>query len=140
MLYALILPAGVIFALDQTSKRVIGRRLPLGQFISIGKYLHIRHIASTGLGGLVHSRRALVWLWSGLLGLLFLLLRQGCFFQHPSTSVALGMALGGSASNLHDQFRTGKVIDFLDVAGWPVFNLADAAITVGALSALWLIR
>ena len=50
------------------------------------------------------------------------------------------MALGGAASNLHDQVRTGKVVDFLDIAGWPVFNLADAAITVGALSALWLIR
>jgi signal peptidase II len=140
LLLALMLPAGIVFALDQMSKRFVGNRLPPGQSISVGRYVHIRHVASTGLAGLVHSRRALVWLWLALLGVLLLLLRDGRFFQHASARIALGMALGGTASNLYDQLRRGKVIDFLDVAGWPVFNVADAAITMGALSALWLMH
>jgi signal peptidase II len=33
-----------------------------------------------------------------------------------------------------DRFHYGRVIDFLDFRWWPVFNLADSAITVGAFS------
>ena len=134
-----MLPAGIVFALDQMSKRLVGSRLSLGQSIAVGRYVHIRHMANSGLSGLVHSRRALVFLWLMLVGVLLLLVGEGRFFPHAPARVALGAALGGTASNLYDQLRRGKVIDFLDVAGWPAFNLADAAITVGALSALWLL-
>jgi signal peptidase II len=53
-------------------------------------------------------------------------------------AVAVGLQLGGAVGNLIDRLRLGVVIDFLDVrwAGrnvWPVFNIADMAITVGAI-------
>jgi len=54
--------------------------------------------------------------------------------------VGLGAALGGAASNLYDRLRRGAVIDFLDVGWWPVFNLADVAITLGTITALWFLR
>jgi len=53
-------------------------------------------------------------------------------------SVALGLILGGALGNLLDRvtrgpgFR-GEVVDFIDVHVWPVFNLADAAVVIGAL-------
>jgi signal peptidase II len=43
----------------------------------------------------------------------------------------LGLVLGGSLGNLVDRTRTGAVVDFVDLQVWPVFNLADVAITVG---------
>lgn len=50
-------------------------------------------------------------------------------------SVGLAMVLGGAIGNLIDRVIYGYVIDFLDVYyqqwHWPVFNLADSAITVG---------
>lgn len=50
--------------------------------------------------------------------------------------VALGLIVGGALGNVVDRIRFGAVADFLDLhAGgwhWPAFNLADAAITVGA--------
>jgi len=50
--------------------------------------------------------------------------------------VAMGLLLGGAVGNLTDRLvrhQHGAVIDFVDLHWWPVFNLADAAISVGAL-------
>ena len=50
---------------------------------------------------------------------------------------ALALVIGGAAGNLWDRLQYGYVIDFIDVYydnwSWPVFNIADSAITVGAL-------
>lgn len=51
-------------------------------------------------------------------------------------AAALGLLLGGAAGNLVDRlFRDhgGAVVDFIDLQWWPVFNVADAAITCGAV-------
>jgi signal peptidase II len=53
--------------------------------------------------------------------------------------VALGLITGGAASNLVDRLvrhHGGQVIDFIDLRWWPVFNVADAAITCGVVLAL----
>ncbi|MEX2275227.1 MAG: signal peptidase II [Actinomycetota bacterium] len=55
-----------------------------------------------------------------------------------SVAIGLGLILGGALGNLTDRvvrgpgFR-GAVVDFIDVGAWPVFNLADSAIVVGAV-------
>ena len=56
----------------------------------------------------------------------------------PVTSVALGLVLGGAIGNLTDRVVRGPgirghVIDFVDIGPWPVFNVADSAIVVGAI-------
>jgi signal peptidase II len=51
--------------------------------------------------------------------------------RHPVLPVALGLVIGGSASNLADRVRLGFVTDFLDFRYWPAFNLADTSIVVG---------
>lgn len=48
--------------------------------------------------------------------------------------VALGLELGGAVGNLFDRLRFGYVVDFVDVRLWPyVFNVADAAISIGVV-------
>jgi signal peptidase II len=46
---------------------------------------------------------------------------------------SLGLILAGAAGNLVDRVTLGYVVDFLDFRFWPVFNVADSAITVGAV-------
>ncbi len=48
-------------------------------------------------------------------------------------SFALGLVLGGAGGNLLDRVRFGYVVDFLDFRIWPVFNIADSAITAGII-------
>ena len=54
-----------------------------------------------------------------------------------SQRFALAMILGGAIGNWIDRVRIGAVVDFLDFRVWPVFNIADSAITVGVLVYLW---
>lgn len=57
--------------------------------------------------------------------------------------VALSLVLGGALGNLVDRvgradgFLDGKVVDFIHITHWPTFNVADSAITVGALALIW---
>jgi signal peptidase II len=54
---------------------------------------------------------------------------------------SLTLIFGGAVGNLIDRLRFGAVVDFLDVyigsAHWPAFNVADSAITVGAILMIW---
>ena len=56
-------------------------------------------------------------------------------------SLALTLVLGGALGNVIDRIRFGAVVDFVQwhVAGfyWPAFNLADSAITLGAILLVW---
>ncbi|MGH2820590.1 MAG: signal peptidase II [Candidatus Rokuibacteriota bacterium] len=63
--------------------------------------------------------------------------------QRTGLAAALGLVLGGGLGNLFDRiFRDfgGRVVDFVDLHVWPVFNLADSAIVVGVAAILWLSR
>jgi len=55
--------------------------------------------------------------------------------------IALSLIFGGAVGNLIDRIRFGAVVDFLDFYigswHWPAFNVADSAITVGAILMLW---
>jgi signal peptidase II len=55
----------------------------------------------------------------------------------PAAAVALGLVLGGALGNLTDRLGrgpgfSGEVVDFIDFQVWPVFNLADSCIVIGA--------
>lgn len=50
---------------------------------------------------------------------------------------AVSLILGGAFGNLTDRILLGHVIDFIDLRVWPVFNIADSAITVGAVIVFW---
>lgn len=57
--------------------------------------------------------------------------------QHALAAVSLGLVLGGALGNLTDRLLRGsgfdgRVVDFIDFRIWPVFNLADGAIVIGA--------
>jgi signal peptidase II len=65
-------------------------------------------------------------------------------FRERSTlaAVALGLILGGALGNLTDRIvrgprLSGHVVDFIDVHVWPVFNLADSVIVIGAGLLAW---
>ncbi|HKV43221.1 MAG TPA: signal peptidase II [bacterium] len=50
----------------------------------------------------------------------------------PAGQWGFGLIVGGAFGNVFDRLRFGYVIDYVDVHVWPVFNVADAAIVVGA--------
>ncbi len=52
-------------------------------------------------------------------------------------TLSFSLILGGAVGNLIDRLRFAGVVDFLDFRIWPVFNVADSCITVGAILMGW---
>ena len=67
--------------------------------------------------------------------ILFMIRRLGA--NDLQVAVALMLVLGGAVGNVIDRVRYGYVVDFIDVYyqswHWPTFNIADSAITIGAI-------
>jgi signal peptidase II len=67
--------------------------------------------------------------------ILFMIRRLGT--NDTQVAVALMLVLGGAVGNVIDRVRFGYVVDFIDVYyrawHWPTFNIADSAITIGAV-------
>ena len=51
--------------------------------------------------------------------------------------MGFSLILGGAIGNLIDRIVFGYVVDFIDLRMWPVFNIADSAITIGAVVVAW---
>jgi signal peptidase II len=128
----LLLVAGAAVLADQLTKQVVGRTLALGEKADIVGPFSIQHVQNSGIAfGLFGSRTSIVIVVTAVAvgAMLVFFARSGR--RHPVLPVALGLVLGGSIANLVDRVRLGHVTDFLDLAAWPAFNLADTFIVVG---------
>lgn len=137
--------AVAVFVADQLSKGVVDR-LPddFSKSIIPGMF-RIIHAENPGVAfGLFQNsspafRDLLITVSSvALLVVLALLWRSK---QTPRTGYAMALIVGGACGNLFDRVLHGKVVDFLlfylGNHSWPVFNLADSAIVVGAGLLVW---
>lgn len=128
----LVLVAGMALFADQLTKQVVGRTLALGDSVDLIGPFSVHHVQNSGIAfGLFGSRTEIVIAVTTVAvgAMLVFFARSGR--RHPVLPVALGLVLGGSVANLVDRVRLGHVTDFLDLAAWPAFNLADTFIVVG---------
>jgi signal peptidase II len=128
----LLVVAGAAVVADQLTKQVVGRTLALGESVDIAGPFSVHHVQNSGIAfGLFGSRTSIVIVVTAIAvgAMLLFFARSGR--RHPVLPVALGLVLGGSIANLIDRVRLGHVTDFLDLAAWPAFNLADTFIVVG---------
>ncbi|MEJ8544532.1 signal peptidase II [Brevibacillus borstelensis] len=127
--------AAAIIALDQWTKSLVVKHMELGQSIPlIQDVLHLTSHRNTGAAfGILANQRVLfvVITIAVVVGILISLIRIGK--SQPRVSLALSMVLGGAIGNFIDRVSTGKVVDFVDVTviNFPIFNVADMAITIG---------
>ncbi len=138
MLLEFVLPAGLILALDQVTKKLAVDQLDAGTSYPLPSGPRIRAISKRSVGlGLVRDPRVLLFLWGVAVLGTTLLIRHTALFQGLAARAGLGAALGGATGNLLDTLRRGAVVDFIDLRIWPVFNVADTAIVSGVGVALW---
>ena len=133
--------AGAVWLLDRLSKvwveHTLAGRPPL---TVISGVLDLRFTTNPG-GAFSLGQRARRGSSSGRRSLVSVAIIATSFrHTNVATSVALGLILGGALGNLTDRIVrgpgfSGHVVDFVDFHIWPVFNLADSAIVVGAVRA-----
>ncbi|MDW8338652.1 MAG: signal peptidase II [Thermoleophilia bacterium] len=129
---------GAALAADQLTKSVIARTLEVGEAVPLVGPVAIHHVQNSGIAfGLFASRTTIVIAVTtiAVAAMLWFFVRSAR--RHPLLPVALGLVLGGSLANLVDRVRLGHVTDFLDIAAWPAFNLADTFIVVGVVLVFW---
>lgn len=134
-----LLPAGVaVVALDQVTKTWAVNAL------DDGRTIHVAWTLQFALGfnsGMAFSKATGLGPFIGIVATLAIVFILTSLRKADSPSSALGMALvaAGAAGNVVDRlFRgdawfRGSVVDFIDLQWWPVFNVADSAITVGGV-------
>ena len=132
-----LLVAAIIVLLDQMSKAWALRDLADGRIIHV---IWTMQFNLTYNRGMAFSRGTGIGPIIGVIGLvvvvlLLLSLRRA---DNALTRVATGLIIGGAVGNILDRlFRgsgwmRGAVVDFIDFQWWPVFNVADMAIMIGA--------
>lgn len=138
--YCLLIAASVA-VLDFVTKRWIEAHLSLGEVIPFTGFFNLvltynKGAAFSFLGDASGWQRGLfIAIAAGASVLIVYLLRK--HYRETLFTMALSLILGGALGNLWDRIVLGQVVDFLDFHAvgyhWPAFNLADSAITVGAV-------
>ena len=133
--------AGVMLVFDAATKWWVHSALGLGDSVPLmGDWIRLTYVMNPGAAFGLHvgeySRAAFTVAALAALAVIALVLRDT-----PDTDrvrvAALALVGGGAAGNLIDRVSRGAVVDFMDVGVgsvcWPVFNVADVGVTVGAL-------
>jgi len=124
-----------IIALDQFTKYLVKTNMELGESIPlIPDVFHLTSHRNMGAAfGILQNQRIFFILITiaVVIGIVIAMKRIG--HTQPRTVLALSLVLGGAIGNFIDRASTGQVVDFLHfiLINFPIFNVADMAITIG---------
>ena len=123
-----------ILVLDQLTKKLICLSFLPGQSRPIIENIfHLTLVYNKGIAFGLFVDRVIISVFISVMVIILLIVSVIKIKGHDLIlKIAFSLILGGAAGNLVDRIRFGYVIDFLDFRVWPVFNLADTAITIGA--------
>jgi len=138
----LLFVAGFVVLIDQITKEVVLRKLPLYDSVTVVtgffSFTNIRNPG--GAFGLMANQPPFVRVFFFIfVSALFIIMIYFFYLKIPTgyfkLRTGIAMIFGGAVGNMVDRIRFGYVVDFLDFylknLHWPAFNIADSAITVG---------
>lgn len=138
------LTAVVVLLLDQATKAMVSRTIPLYDSVPIvPRFFSITHVLNPGAAFSLfaessshYTTAALIIFSVAVLAVVGVTLWKSTS-GFTSTALALSFIMGGALGNLLDRIRLGSVVDFLAFTlgtyHWPDFNIADSAIVLGCL-------
>jgi signal peptidase II len=138
-----LLIASVVVLLDRWTKHIVARHIALYTHIQVIRgFFQITHTENTGAAFSMFADSPAHWKTAMLIAFSVIALAVVSVLlwknspSHTATGVGLSLIMGGALGNLWDRLSSGRVVDFLlfyvKRYQWPVFNLADSAIVVGA--------
>jgi signal peptidase II len=135
---ALYLSAAAVYALDRGTKlwaeASLAGRAPIDVIPGVLSFTY-----TTNSGGAFGLGRSAPWLFAtATVAVSLVIIVTSVRITRLAVAAALGLILGGALGNLTDRAvngpgLSGHVVDFVDLHVWPVFNVADSAIVVGAI-------
>lgn len=140
-LLTLAVVSGSLFAVDFLTKTLVQRELVFRESLHVlGEVVRFTYIVNEGAAFGLYlgaASKAIFLVLSSLAAALVL----GVYLYGEDEGwlkrFALALILGGAMGNIYDRVAYGSVIDFIDIGvgsyRWPIFNVADIAVTVGAI-------
>jgi signal peptidase II len=133
----------IVVLVDRWTKRLVAARIGLYAHVQvIPRFFRLTHTENTGAAFSLFADSPAHWKTGVLIGFsaVAIVIVAGLLWKQSRplslTGIALSLILGGAAGNLWDRVVSGRVVDFLlfyfKQYQWPVFNLADSAIVIGA--------
>jgi signal peptidase II len=126
--------AGSVFIIDLFLKTYLRTYFAFRSIPLIPRVLHITVVFNTGAAFSILREQTLLLIYLSIIFISFFLIllkkekNKSQFFL-----IATGLILGGALSNLCDRIFLGYVVDYIDIRIWPVFNLSDSCISIGAI-------
>jgi signal peptidase II len=124
----------ILLALDRITKAWATKTLALGDpHPLVGNAIRLTRVHNTGGAfGVLAGKPTLFIVVSIVIAIAavvaFIVLRG----RRPVLRLALSFVFVGAVGNLIDRLTVGYVVDFFEIVGFPVFNVADSCVTVGA--------
>jgi signal peptidase II len=133
----------IVVLLDRWTKHLVEQRIRLYAHVQvIPGFFRLTHTENTGAAfslfadSPTHWKTAMLIAFSVIALVVVSVLLWKNNHAHVATGIGLSLIMGGALGNLWDRLARGRVVDFLlfyvKRYQWPVFNLADSAIVVGA--------
>jgi len=123
-----------VFVLDRVTKSLVAAQVAYGTEVPvIGHLVGITNVRNSGAAFGVAPAGASLFLLASIVvavGLVVYVVRTP---GSPATDAVLGLIRGGTLGNGFDRIVFGTVTDFINVHFWPVFNVADSAISTGVV-------
>lgn len=125
-----------VFILDRLSKEMVIKSLYFSH-VSILPFFSLTYVENTGVAFGFLKDKNIFFIFSNTIFLVILLFLRKKFSSNLE-NIGIHLVIGGALGNIYDRLAYGYVIDFLDFKFFPaVFNLADSAITIGAILIGW---
>ena len=131
------LPFLLLITADQLTKLWV-RSYEEGEVIYQLGFIQLTHVQNTGASFGIFKGHSFTLMIVDIVGIVILLAMAFYIYRRlPNlvtllNTIAFSLILAGTVGNLIDRVRLEHVTDFIDVGFWPVFNVADSAVTVGA--------
>jgi signal peptidase II len=129
-----------VVAADQATKALVRANIDVGSRDGVFPGVELVHVRNRGVAFGLFADGGAVLIAVGAACVVALLAFFATHSRRPLVWLPTGLLLGGAAGNLIDRLHQGYVTDFIDLPLWPSFNLADACITIGVLSLLYVLE
>jgi signal peptidase II len=126
--------AVLVFIADRVTKNLVSADVPFGtEYPAIDHLVWITNIHNSGAAFGLAPALALVFLVASVAVSVGLVVYVATHRNDLVVDALLGLILGGTIGNGFDRVMYGTVTDFVAVHFWPVFNVADAAVSTGVV-------
>ena len=123
-----------IFVLDRVTKFLTLKFLAAKTSVSLLPFFSLTYVENTGSAfGLFQNANWFLLVVSFLVLCLMLMWRKDIFVLGKLAKCGYYLIFAGAIGNIYDRIVIGYVVDFLDFHFWPVFNVADSSISIGAV-------